>query len=134
MKLLLKVTAVFEGITGLALAVVPASVIQLILGVSPARDASEMFSARIFGLVLIAVAAACWLAKNDIQESIMLKVITGYNILAMAGMLYEALVKGVSGVGLWPAVLAHFVLLIWCVFALVRRSGFRLKPVIDKAD
>jgi uncharacterized membrane protein YfcA len=128
MKLLLKVTAVFEGITGLALAVVPASVIQLILGSSPARDTSEMFSARIFGLVLIVIAAACWLAKNDSQESIMLKVITGYNILAMAGMLYAALVTGVYGVGLWPAVLAHIVLLIWCVFALVRRSRFRLKP------
>lgn len=118
MRLLLKVTAIIEGITGLALAIVPSSVINMLLGISLTGDSTAVLMARLAGLALVAMALGCWLSRSDTQMYVMLKVITGYNILAMTGLMYIGLVERYSGVGLWSAVLVHLVLLIWCISCL----------------
>ena len=66
MKALLVVTAVLEAGTGLALVVSPALPVSFLFGTT--LDApSALAVSRVAGAVLLALAAACWLARHDIE-------------------------------------------------------------------
>src|SRR4051812_23087177 len=117
MKLLLTTTGIFEGITGLALAIVPSLVISLLLGTS-LTDAAGILIARLAGTALLTIAIACWLSRNDVQSSIMVKVMLAYNMFSLLLLLYAVLIERISGRAMWPAVLAHLGLLAWCVSSL----------------
>jgi hypothetical protein len=121
MKSLLTVTALVEGFTGLALAIVPSLVVSILLGTN-LIDSNAFIIARLAGAALITIGIACWLSRNHTQYSIMVKAMLGYNIFSIVLLLYTALVEKISDPGLWPAIMIHFGLLIWCV------SSFR-KPV-----
>ncbi len=120
MKSLLTVTALLEGCTGLALAFVPSLVASKLLGTG-FNDPSAMIIARLAGAALITIAIACWLFRNNTQSSIMIKAMLGYNIFSIVLLSYAALGEKISGPGLWPAVLIHLVLLIWCLSCLWKR-------------
>lgn len=117
MKSLLTITALLEGATGLALAVVPAMVISILLGVS-LTDPTLILISRIAGGTLVVIAIACWLSRNGTHSSVMVKLMLGYNTFSIALLIYVAVVKKLNGPGLWPAVLLHLVLLIWCLSSL----------------
>lgn len=115
MKSLLTVTALFEIATGLALLIMPATAVSLLLGPS-LTEASGIMLGRIGGAALISIAIACWLSKDDSTSSIVLiKALTVYNILAALLLCYAGLVEHFSGIGLWPALMLHTALTIWCL-------------------
>jgi hypothetical protein len=120
MKSLLTVTAVAEGVTGLALAIVPSLLVSLLLGTS-VTDSSAILIGRLAGAALISIAIACWLSRSDTQSSVMVKVMLGYNIFSVSLLVYAGLVEKISGPGLWPAVLLHAGLLVWCLSSLRKR-------------
>lgn len=120
MKSLLTITAFIEGATGLALATVPALVFSALFGIS-LTGPSVILISRIAGGTLIAIAIACWLSKNGTQSALMVKLMAGYNIFSIVLLVYIVLVKGMNGPGLWPAVILHLVLLIWCLISLQKR-------------
>ncbi len=114
MKLLLSITALIEALTGLSLVVVPSVTASLLLG-SALTEPSGILITRIAGSALIALAVSCWLSRDNSQASIpIIKALTVYNISAALLLVYAGLVEHFSGLGLWPAVVLHAALLVWC--------------------
>ena len=124
MKLLLKLTALIEAATGLGLVAVPAVVVRLLLG-------GELLGAgiplgRVAGVALLALGIACWLASFDPQSCAargMVSAMAIYNlgvafILGVAGVQSQPV-----GVALWPAVILHAVMTVWCVACLLSKTN-----------
>jgi Kef-type K+ transport system membrane component KefB len=115
MKLLLSITALLEGVTGLALIAVPSVVVSILLGTSLTEPGLGLL-ARIGGVVLTSLAIVCWLSRNETKAGrVMVKVMVFYNVTGIILLGYAGVAEHLSGVGLWPAVLLHAILLIWCV-------------------
>lgn len=126
MKNLLIVTAVLEAATGLALLLLPSLPVSLLFG--EALDApSALTIARLAGAALLSFAVVCWAARDEKPGRTLKGLVVAmllYNVAAVALLVAHA---GIglkpSGVGLWPAVLLHTALAIWCIACL------RVKPV-----
>ena len=121
MKSLLTATAIIEALTGFALAMVPASVAEGLLGTA-LTEPGGVLVARLAGAALLTIASACWLTRNETQSSSMVKAMLAYNVFAITLLVYAAVIEQVSGRGLWPAVVLHAVLMIWCVSVLRKHS------------
>jgi hypothetical protein len=122
MKSLLIVTAAAETATGLALLGMPSLVVSLLLGGSLDTPAA-LVVARMTGAALLSLGVACWLARNDEKSRAavgVVKAILLYNIAAVSVLAFAGIVAGLSGVGLWPAVLLHAALAAWCIASLLR--------------
>jgi len=112
-------TAVIEAGAGLPLVGAPALVIWLLLGVrEPSPEA--LVVGRVAGAGLLAIAVACWLARDDrgsrSQDGLLWAMLV-YNtgacsVLALAGSMWS-----LGGVALWPVVGVHAVMTIWCAAA-----------------
>ena len=117
MRSVLTITGLIEGATGLALAIVPSLVVSILLGTS-LTDPGAILTGRLAGVALFAIAIACWLSRNETRSSVMVKVMLVYNSCSIILLVYAALIENIGGRGLWPAVLLHVGLLIWCVASL----------------
>jgi len=125
MKSLLITIALLEGLTGLALASVPSFVVSALLG-SALTDASGLLLGRLAGAVLMGIAMACWLLRQDPAGGpIMVKIMAGYNLFAILLLAYAAVFERLNGFGLWPTVLLHLGLFAWCVTSLIKQSKLR---------
>jgi hypothetical protein len=122
MKLLLTATALLESITGFGLVIIPSLLVSLLLGTS-LTDSSAILICRLTGGALITIAVACWFLRRDAQSSVMVKIMLGYNIFCTILLVYAALGKKIYGPGLWPVVLLHLAMFIWCL------SFFRKKEI-----
>jgi len=120
MKSLLTITALIEGVTGLALAIMPSFVVSILLGTS-LTDISAILIARLAGVALTTIAIACWLSRSNTQSAVIVKAMLAYNVFSIVLLVYAVLVEQISGPGLWAAVLLHFGLLVWCL-SLLRQS------------
>jgi hypothetical protein len=122
MKNLLTVTAVIEGLTGLLLAAIPSFVTRLLLA-SSLDDAVSLTVARLTGLALLTLAVACWLARLDggtRAANGLVAAMVLYNIGAIVLLVYAGVALRLSGIGLWPAVLLHAIMGVWCVMRLLK--------------
>ena len=123
MKRLLTLTAVIEAGTGLALIAVPAIVVQLLLGV-------EIYGAsiplgRVAGAALLALGVACWLAQSDAQSCAargLASAMLLYNLCTVVILGAAGAWSQTAGVALWPAVIIHVAMTVWCG-ACLRRSS-----------
>ena len=117
---LFAVTAVLEGGTGLALLVVPALPIALLLGADrPAPEA--LLVGRVAGVALLALAVACWAGRGGGRDPARLGLSLGvllYDVGAAALLAWAGVTSATAGVGLWPAVVLHLALSVWCVVCL----------------
>jgi hypothetical protein len=114
LKNLLTLTAIFEGITGIALIIVPGFVVSLLLG-TVLNEPAGIFVSRLAGVALMTFGIICWLHRNNLPGALgTVKALTFYNIAA-AVLLLVAFINGCSGVALWPALLLHVGLAIWCL-------------------
>jgi len=120
MKSILTITALIEGATGLALAIMPSFVVSILLETS-LTDMSAILIARLAGVALITIATACWLSRSNTQSAVMVKAMLVYNGFSIILLVYAVSVEQISGPGLWPAVLLHFGLLVWCLLSLRQR-------------
>ncbi len=124
MKLLCVVTASIESVTGLALIASPTQTSSLLLGT--ALDApSGLVIARMTGAALIALSAACWSARDGGPSRAnrgLVVALLGYNAAAVIVLAHARLGLGLSGLGLWPAVVLHTGLGSWCLASLRRRA------------
>jgi hypothetical protein len=124
MKLLLKLTALIEAATGLGLITVPAVVVRLLLG-------SELLGAgiplgRLTGAPLLTLGIVCWLASSDTQSCAARGIVTAitlYNIGAALILACAGLQLPTVGIGLWPAVILHAAMAVWCVTTLLQKQG-----------
>jgi hypothetical protein len=101
MKKALILAAAGEGLTGLALLLVPSLVGQVLLGEQLTGVAIPV--ARVAGAALIGLSVACWPGPP-------LGGMLTYSALVTLYLAYLGLAGGFAGVLLWPAVALHFVL------------------------
>jgi len=124
MKHLLAVTSLIEVGAGLALLAAPAVVVLLLLGSHLGGEAMPL--GRLTGVALLALGIACWFARGNAGSRAARALVVGmlvYNfgaagILAVAGSQSQT-----NGIALWPAVVVHAVMGIWCVLLLARKSA-----------
>jgi hypothetical protein len=117
---LLIATTVIEAGAGLALLSFPSRAVELLLG-APLESADALTVARVGGTALLTLGAASWLARGDTQS----RAARG---LVAAMVLYNlgvALVLGAFGIhservgiALWPAVVLHTAMTVWCIMSL----------------
>ena len=122
MKPLLKLTGIIETATGLGLVAVPSVVVRLLLG-SPLGTSAAVVLARVAGAALLALGVACWLARDDRQSRAARGLVVAmlmYNIPATAVFAFAGIGLQLHGVVLWPAVVLHAAMGVWCVACLRR--------------
>lgn len=121
MKQLLTVSAIFEFVVGIGLMVMPAAVTPLLLGYT-IQEPAVIIICGVTGAALMTIALACWLLRNGgTQAKLMVWVMLCYNLLAGLVLVYGALGLKLSGMGMWPAIIAHIGLAAWCVLAAVKK-------------
>ncbi len=122
MKRFLTLTGIIEAATGLALIAVPAIVVRLLLGTEISGASIPL--GRVAGAALLALGVACWLARDDPQSRAARGLVVAmlmYNLVATAVLAFAGIGLGLHGIVLWPAVVLHAVMAIWCIVCL-RRS------------
>jgi hypothetical protein len=117
MSNLLKLTAVIEAATGLGLVALPSVVVRLLLG-SPLDSSAATMLGRVAGAALLALAVACWLAHDDTRSWAARGLVAAmflYNVAVAALLAFAGVGLGLRGIALWPAVILHAAMAVWCV-------------------
>src|SRR5438128_12404745 len=100
----------------------PAIVVRLLLGA--AIPGASIPLARVAGAAMLALGVACWLARDDTQSPATRGLVVAmlmYNIPATAVLAFAGIGLRLHGVALWPAVVLHAAMAVWCG-ACLRRS------------
>ena len=132
MKRLLIVTAIIELGVGLALLCFPSATVSFLLG-SGLDTPAAVALGRVAGTALFALGVACWLAQYDAQSCAARGLVSAmvlYNlgatiILGVAGIQLRPI-----GIALWPAVVLHAAMTIWCITRLLREPT----PITDTTN
>jgi hypothetical protein len=125
MRTVLTVTAVVEASTGLGILALPSVVSSFILS-SPLDTAVGLVFARVAGVALLALGVTCWLARHDEGARAVRGVVGAmalYNLGVLVLLAHAALVWGASGIALWPIVVGHAVMGLWCIVSLKARHS-----------
>jgi len=103
---------------------VPSVVVRLLLG-SPLDTSGAVMLGRVAGAALLALGVACWLARDDTQSRAARGLVVAmliYNIAATALLAFAGIALGLHGIALWPAVVLHAAMGVWCAVCLRRSS------------
>jgi hypothetical protein len=125
MKSLYTVTAAIELGAGLALLCSPSATVVLLLGSGLDTSAAVMLG-RVAGAALLALGVACWLARDDTQSRAARGLVVAmliYNIVATAVLAFAGIGLGLHGVVLWPAVVLHAAMAVWCITTLLKAQA-----------
>jgi hypothetical protein len=123
---LLTVTAVLEASTGVFLLASPILLASLLLGVL--EGAVPLVLARVAGGALLALGIACGCARREPVGPATRGVVAAmlvYNLATAMAFAYGGLVYRLSGVLLWPVVVLHLAMAVWCVACLSRTPRAR---------
>ena len=116
MKTLHTVSAVIELGAGLALLAFPSAVVKLLLG-SPLDTPAAVALGRLAGAALLTLGLACWLARGDTLGCAARGLVVAmlvYNIGAVVVLGATGVQLPTAGIALWPAVILHAVMAVWC--------------------
>jgi hypothetical protein len=108
---------------GVALLCFPSATVALLLG-SLLDTPAAMNLARVAGAALFALGVACWLAHYDAQSRAAKGLVSAmvlYNLGAVIILGAAGIRSQPVGIGLWPAVILHAVMTIWCAASLLRK-------------
>src|SRR5260221_8008382 len=125
MKNLLIVTALIEFGAGVALLCCPSFVVNLLLG-SPLDAPAAVTLGRLAGAALFSLGAACWRASGDTKNRAargLVGAMTLYNFGAVAILGVAGIRSQTVGIALWPAVVLHAAMTVWCITSLLRRPA-----------
>ena len=130
-RYLLIATAALEAATGLLLLFLPKVPLVLLLGiVLPGTEVALV--SRIAGAAVLAIGVSCWLARTEANASAQRALLIGvliYDAIVAALLAYSGWVLGMAGIALWPAVVIHALLAVWCL-SVLRRS----RPANDQSS
>ena len=120
MKLLLIIAAAVEAPGGLILLLLPSVATSALLG-TPLDTPAGLVAARIAGAALVALAIACWQARNGERGSPargVVEAILFYNFAATAVLVYAGIRLNLRSALLWPVIVLHLGLGVWCLLNL----------------
>jgi hypothetical protein len=120
MKLLLIIAAIVEGVTGVALLLIPGVAVSMLLG-APLDTPAGLVASQIGGAAIIGLAIECWRARNGERGSPPTGVVEAmlfYNFAAAFVLVYAGIRLELRSPLLWPAIVFHFVLGAWCLLNL----------------
>ena len=124
MKRLLTLTAIIEVATGLGLIAVPAIVVRLLLGAEISGASIPL--GRVTGVALLALGVACWFASCEVQSRTARKLVSAmvlYNLGVVLILGAAGLQSRPVGIALWPAVILHAAMGVWCLASLRRNPS-----------
>jgi hypothetical protein len=127
MKMLQTMTAIVEAGAGLALLGCPSGVVALLLG-SGLNTVAALTLGRMAGAALLALGVACWMARGDGRSRAAMGLVTAmllYNAAVVVLFTFAGIGRGLRGAALWPAVVLHAAMAVWCIVCL---GGGRLNP------
>ena len=114
-QVFLAVSAVAEAVFGLFMLAAPAMMLSVFLGYE-APATGMLLAGRAFGATLVTLALAGWFARQKwgprIEQRLAIGVVV-YDVIASTTLVLVGFVLGQTGVGLWPAVIAHSILGVW---------------------
>ena len=114
------ITGIVEVGTGVVLLFLPSVPLALLLGVGKAAS-EALFVGRVAGAALLAIGVASWLARSDASSPAQLGVLIGvliYDAVVAVLLGYAGTILGMVGFALWPAVVVHTGLAVWCIVCL----------------
>jgi hypothetical protein len=114
------VTAAVEGVLGLFLVMLPDRPLTLLIGADNLAP-ETLLVGRFAGVALLAIGVVSGLARDDGGSPALRAVLAGiltYDVAAAALLVYAAIVMQMAGPVLWPAVVLHAALAVWCVLCL----------------
>jgi len=117
MKLLLSITAIVEAVAGITLLLLPSVAALALLGV-PLDTPNGLVTARIAGAALVALAVACWRARNGERGKPATGVVEAmlfYNFVAAMVLVYAGIRLELRSALLWPAIVLHLGIGIGCL-------------------
>jgi len=123
MKPLFIVIAAIELGAGLALLCCPSFTVALLIG-SGLDNSAAVTLGRVAGAALSALGLVCWLARDDTHSRAaggLVVTMLLYNVAVAAILAFAGLGFGLRGIALWPAVVLHTMMAVWCS-ACLRRS------------
>ena len=130
MKNLLTVTAVIEVGAGLVLVALPSLSVKLLFG-SSLDTSTSLTVGRLAGVALLSLGVACWLARHDGQSRAATGLVAAmllYNLAVVVLLAYVGFGSGRVGVALWPAVVLHAAMAVWCI------TSIRSKRVTTRGE
>jgi hypothetical protein len=121
----LLVTAIVEIGAGFSLLIVPDRLISLLFAtVQPAPE--TLLVGRWVGVALLAIGVASAMARDDPGSQALRGVLVAvliYDVAAVVLLAYAAVGVRLVGPALWPVVVLHTVLAIWCFLGLRSLAG-----------
>ena len=124
MKSLLTLEAMIEIAAGVGALVVPVFAVSLLLGTT-LESAAAVIVSRVTGAALITIGMMNWAGRSEPNGIAAKGIVTGmvfYNVAVVGLLAYSFFGAGLTGIGLWPAVILHTGLAIWCI------TTMRTKP------
>ena len=98
----------------------PVLVIRLLLGAEISGVAIPL--GRVAGVALLGLGVACWLARGDTRSHAgrgLVIAMLVYNVGAVLILGAAGIQLPTPGIALWPAVILHSVMAVWCVRVLI---------------
>ena len=122
MKNLLTVSAVIELGAGAALLCFPSAVVALLLG-SGLDTSVAVTVGRVAGAALLALGTACLFARGVGSRAPigLVRAMLLYNLAVAAILAVAGSGSGLVGIALWPAVVLHASMTVWCLRCLLKR-------------
>lgn len=108
----------------MALLCFPSTTMAFLVG-TPLEAPAALIVARVGGAGLLALGVACWLARCDTQSRAARGLVTAvllYDVAAVAILAFAGIGFELHGAALWPAVVLHASMSIWCVACLRQKS------------
>lgn len=124
-RILLLVSMTAEVVAGAGLIIVPSALVGLLVGGT--LDSPAAFAvARLAGAALVTLGLICWFASRDPASRAAAGIVASlvfYNAAAVCVLLYARLGLGLSGLGIWPAIVLHAALAAWCIASLGKQRS-----------
>ncbi len=123
MKRLLQVTALIEAGAGVAILSCQSLAVAQLLGSSTETTINVML-ARLLGAALCALGVACWFAHKDERSPAARGLVSAmvlYNVGTVVTLCVVGIWSGPVGPALWPAVILHIVMSVWCIAELFKK-------------
>ncbi len=127
MRYLLIAMGIVEVGAGLGLIGVPSWVATLLLGV-PLEGEVVLIIAHLCGAGLLSLGIACFLAASDAGARAAVGLVVAmvfYNTIATGVLWHAAMGLKMTGTLMWPAIIVHALLAVWCIASLLAVSRVR---------